>query len=429
MTRQRKAWSQVVEQSGVSVRVYERTPGGLLYRDVRHEGRKDRKSLGHHDRKLAVSQARAFAQALGEQIHAGTVGPVTLGTVIQFYMAHRLPQLSEKRQARLPATIAMLRQGLGDSLPVHDLDQTRIDSYVAARRTAAVHAATKNWQCHPARDGTIRLELGILNAILRWALGFRINGKRLLIAHPLDGVTLPRERNVRRPIASEDRYRRTLAQADAVDPAGRFACVLALARYTGRRINAICQLRASDLLLSPAVIERALAATGRDTRENAYMPHGAILWRRETDKLGYEELTPLAAAARAALDAYVRQAAIVGDAPLFPNSAHRAVAMDKNMAQYFLLRAEERAGLAKLDQGAWHPYRRLWASERKHLSDVDVARAGGWRNTAVMKQAYQQADPQTVLSVVENDPAGHTLDTRASQVQAGHSVYPSTIEQ
>jgi hypothetical protein len=168
--------------------------------------------------------------------------------------------------------------------------------------------------------------------------------------------------------------------------------------------------------------DSVLRSPGRDTRESQHMPNGAILWRRENDKLGYEELTPLAVPARAALDAYVRQAAVVGDAPLFPSGANRTVAIDKNMAQYFLLRAERAAGLAKLDQGVWHPYRRLWASERKHLSDVDVARAGGWRNTAVMKQAYQQADPQTVLSVVENGPVGLTLDTPQSQVASTQSL-------
>jgi hypothetical protein len=42
--------------------------------------------------------------------------------------------------------------------------------------------------------------------------------------------------------------------------------------------------------------------------------------------------------------------------------------------------------------------------ERKHLPDVDVAKAGGWRDLATMKQSYQQPDPATVLRVVENDP-------------------------
>ena len=27
------------------------------------------------------------------------------------------------------------------------------------------------------------------------------------------------------------------------------------------------------------------------------------------------------------------------------------------------------------------PYRRLWASERKHMPDIDVAAAGGWKDS------------------------------------------------
>ena len=61
-----------------------------------------------------------------------------------------------------------------------------------------------------------------------------------------------------RPIASEDRYQKLLEVADAVEPLGRFRCVLALARECGRRINAIVNLRASDVLLSPQQIEIAL---------------------------------------------------------------------------------------------------------------------------------------------------------------------------
>jgi hypothetical protein len=71
------------------------------------------------------------------------------------------------------------------------------------------------------------------------------------------------------------------------------------------------------------------------------------------------------------------------------------------VAKKWLLRAEKRAGLPKLKGGLWHPYRRLWASERKHLPDVDVAAAGGWKDTRALKLSYQKADPATVLKVVE----------------------------
>ena len=59
--------------------------------------------------------------------------------------------------------------------------------------------------------------------------------------------------------------------------------------------------------------------------------------------------------------------------------------------------------LAKLEphEGSlWHAYRRKWASERKHLPDVDVAKAGGWNSLESLKTAYQQADEGTMLQVV-----------------------------
>ena len=45
-------------------------------------------------------------------------------------------------------------------------------------------------------------------------------------------------------------------------------------------------------------------------------------------------------------------------------------------------------------------YRRKWATERKHLSDTDVAAAGGWQNSLTLKKVYQQSDAETILQVV-----------------------------
>jgi len=42
------------------------------------------------------------------------------------------------------------------------------------------------------------------------------------------------------------------------------------------------------------------------------------------------------------------------------------------------------AKLPTLKGGLWHPYRRAWATTRKHLPVADVAQAGDWRrNDAV----------------------------------------------
>ena len=37
-----------------------------------------------------------------------------------------------------------------------------------------------------------------------------------------------------------------------------------------------------------------------------------------------------------------------------------------------------------LERSLWHAYRRGWATSRKHLPDVDVAAAGGWKSTETL---------------------------------------------
>ena len=60
----------------------------------------------------------------------------------------------------------------------------------------------------------------------------------------------------------------------------------------------------------------------------------------------------------------------------------------------------EEAKLPKLRGGLWHPYRRKWATERKHLPIRDVAAAGGWNDTETLLTCYQQPDGKTLLAVM-----------------------------
>jgi len=60
------------------------------------------------------------------------------------------------------------------------------------------------------------------------------------------------------------------------------------------------------------------------------------------------------------------------------------------------------AGLTKLVAGVYHPYRRLFASERRHLPDVDVAAAAGWKDPATMRRSSQHADAAGVVRAVNN---------------------------
>ncbi len=63
------------------------------------------------------------------------------------------------------------------------------------------------------------------------------------------------------------------------------------------------------------------------------------------------------------------------------------------------MKAEKLAEVPKQRGSLWHAYLRKWATERKHLPDVDVAAAGGWTETDSLKQCYQQADEATMLDI------------------------------
>src|SRR5215208_1331674 len=163
MPRKRKAFSKTVEEHGVAVRIYERTAGGVLCREVRDgAGGKDRKSLGHRDRALAEAQARQLARRLAELRHAGHLGPVTLGQVLRFYREHRLPLLSPKRQKNARTAERLLRAHLGDGFVLEHVGQSHVDAYVAARKAGRLQ---------PERKGSRReagVRAGTIAQDLRW---------------------------------------------------------------------------------------------------------------------------------------------------------------------------------------------------------------------------------------------------------------------
>ena len=76
--------------------------------------------------------------------------------------------------------------------------------------------------------------------------------------------------------------------------------------------------------------------------------------------------------------------------------------MATRRARAWLLAAERLAGLPKQEGGCWHPYRRGFATSRKHLPLPDVAAAGGWKGTEALQRCYLHADPATMLQVVNS---------------------------
>jgi hypothetical protein len=88
------------------------------------------------------------------------------------------------------------------------------------------------------------------------------------------------------------------------------------------------------------------------------------------------------------------------DSLLFPSPNNPAVAVDVSVVTGWLRQAEKLAGLTPMERGAWHPFRRMWACQRKGQSVQDVAFAGGWKDLTVLQGVSQTADAETLEAVV-----------------------------
>lgn len=393
--RRRKA--RVIEAAGVRVRIFRR--GEFYWLDVRRGTRRERISA----KTTVAAQAEKYAVALAEEIAKQellgvTASTLTLEQLFAAYWTHKGQYLRGQWRKQALAHQRDFLAAWGPDKIVATTSQSDVDSYIRCRRQA--YAAARDGAA--LRDGALSCDFRWLASVMNFARGHKLaDNRRLLDSNPLaDCKNLPREKNVRRPVASAERYEKTLAEASTVDPSGRLRLALAFARYTGHRIDAILSLRVSDVLRAESDVRAALEAAGMNPDDARHMPHGAVLWRPETDKIDLLHIAPISAPMRAELDRYLATLPRIGTAPLFPAGRSHDGRLSRHTANKWLGKAEQRAGLGKLTGGLWHPYRRLWATQRKHLPDVDVAQAGGWKGTKAMKLAYQQSTADGVLAAV-----------------------------
>src|SRR4051812_4881022 len=108
---------------------------------------------------------------------------------------------------------------------------------------------------------------------------------------------------------------------------------------------------------------------------------------------------PMSAEVRAAIDRILQERPAIGAVPLFPKPTDPTKPMSRHLADSWLREVEDQAGLPKFGGGLWHPYRRKWATERKHFPVKDVMAAGGWDTPDALNRSYQHDDPATMLLV------------------------------
>ncbi len=124
---------------------------------------------------------------------------------------------------------------------------------------------------------------------------------------------------------------------------------------------------------------------------------GAIVWREDFDKMGKRWRCPIGPEA---VESALKKRRHIGPGWLFPSAGNPKQPIRYEEASVWLREAEKQAELEPQKGTLWHAFRRLWASSRKDLPDVDVAQAGGWASVDALKMAYQQPDDATMLRVV-----------------------------
>lgn len=376
MTKKMKLWSRSFGTRGNRVRVYEARAGGPLMRSIFINGKENRRSLGHRDRQRAESEAYSLLSQLLADEEAVVKGTLTLGQLRRMYIES--PAFADKKSStrtgdrgRVERVVAFL----GETREADTLTESDVRRFVSARRIG--DPSLLGIRPHrKVRDRSVEADLVALHTMLNWAVKERDrSGRRLISENPLRGVAIPKEKNPKRPVATHDVYERLLAVAEEVNPLLRVALVLA--EGTGRRLSAWRQLRWEDVDFE----------------------QGAIQWRAETDKKGYEQVLPMSEEVRSVLLSHRRSSPAIGGWVL-PSPKKVGAPCSRHLLDDWLRKAYARANLTPLVGGLWHPFRRKWASERKDYPVVDVAAAGGWKDIRTVQNSYMQADAATIRNVI-----------------------------
>lgn len=370
-------------------------------------------SLGHADMERAELAARDAAAGLLQKAEIDAGAPVTLAYLFAQYegsVTEKKPDLQQREDRR---RIAIWQAHLGADFDVLMLSVGQLKSFEAARRDGSL--TVEGLKLRRARNKTIREDEVFLSAVLNWASSIEA-GVRLIPHNPMARYKKPRELNPKRPRTSYDVFLAVDKVADDVDAQRLFRGMHALLEALGWRVSAICQLRGADFDLR---------------RLKDVAPHGRILKREETDKVGVEQWVPLSRAARAAVDLVLERNPVVGEAFLFPApKSKKRKPWTRHHARALLLSAYEAAEVPTEERVGFHAYRRKWVAERKHLPRADVAAAGGWLSERTL-EIYEQPDQETLLAVVseprklrrpkalEEQETGRNRSNRRSRRRAG----------
>lgn len=400
-------WSYSAGRPPYTVRVFERKDRTNLYSAVWDPEKGEvKRSLGHADREKAMDYADDLAPKLRDGTERVVSDDSTVGNIFKLYRAHRVPDKSERVQKGDDRRLKRWKRYLGADFDLSRLSRREWDTFKRKRASGALDAKGREVPNEDDRREvgarTVEKDLRFLRSVCRWAMDWRGGeGHALLDRDPTRGLEIPSEKNPARPILTHDRLEKLREHAPKltmrVEWSGKretvetpFPEILELLAGTGRRVGAVRKLKVDDL----------------DLDRTPNTPHGAIVWPSDTDKMDREWRCPISERVRETLESALekrRRQGRVGAGYLFSSPEDASEPVPYRTLRGWLRETERLAELEPQKGGNFHPFRRLWASARKDLPDVDVARAGGWNSLEALQQAYQQPDDETMLRVVEHE--------------------------
>lgn len=402
---------------GLTVRVAEVTKGGALYVFWKRKGALQKM------RSLQRTRADLGATEKEQRDAARTIGLDFLPEIAKLDPAHGQP---------LPAPVAKSNEvlTLGRLADLYELrgslkgsDSYRAEQVKKLRRIAAYLGADKavvslsesdvnawvNYRRNPGegerkvRQNTIAGELHALAIALNFAYREkRADGSRLLKEHPLPDLTIEKEPNPRRPIADADRYPKLKTVARGVSPV--LDLVLTLLWETGHRIGAVLGLRWQDVLFEPSAaanLARELESAVGWTDDEFVLGGVHFYADRRANNKSFPHVRPMTPAVREALERARQRAAAIAGAWVFADPGDATKPLTRWVLNRWLREAERKAKLPHLKGGAFHPFRRAWATRWKALPDVDTALMGGWRDVATKNLSYVKSDARTRQAIVQ----------------------------
>lgn len=248
------------------------------------------------------------------------------------------------------------------------------------------------------RQKTVRDDLTMIRTAFNWAARVKAREHWLLNENPFNRLRIPGVSEPQyQPRTSAERASRVLEYSDQVDDTGRLRMLSLIIRYTGRRRTEVEQMTVGDVRFERSAVEDALEVAYQETLPAEVWTDGALFFPAERNKQRLDWVVPLAPDVRAELEAYLRglpdlvvglggsrNDALSAEAPLFPAQSDPARPVSNSWVTARFRDAEAAARRAGFDvpskKGAvFHPWRRLFASERIHLGKEYVGAVAGWK--------------------------------------------------